>query len=241
MKIVGAFGRKIRTCLSCGTALKDRRRRYCSQDCRGQLSSYLNRRTGLLSALNTRYATFYFDDFSIVMDILPYGTEQIFSFAASRSPGKKPVEDFCCLARFLGNVWWAEKKRTSKRYLASMSVLDRGRVVNSPLSSVIPRRVTVPAVRKRDLGILSLNGEDLMSDGLGLKIKNAYRRQAKKHHPDLGGKASDFRRLQQAYEKLIQWSRNPTYVRYSGFPDKWLYEGSANRWVQPAVAIRHHA
>ncbi len=217
--------------------MTDKRRRYCSQDCRGRLRLYLNRRTGLLAALNTRYATFYFNPSIIVMDVLPYGTDQIYSFAAYRNPGKKPVDDFCGMARFLGKVWWSEKDRTKKRYLASLCVLDKAQRTDSPLSAVIPRSVTVPAVKKADLKILSLKGEDLVPNGLNWKIKNAYRIQAKKLHPDLGGKASDFRRLQEAYEKLVLWSRNPTFLRYSGFPDKWLYEGWSNRWVQPA-AIR---
>ncbi len=230
-------GKRVKTCLSCGEPLTDKRRRYCSQNCRGRLRSYLNRRTGLLAALNTRYATFYFNPSTIVMDVLPYGTEQIYSFAACRNPGKKPVDDFCGMARFLGKVWWTERDRTKKRYLASLCVLDKAQRTDSPLSAIIPRSVTVPAVKKADLKILSLRGEDLVPNGLSSKIKNAYRTQAKKLHPDLGGKASDFRRLQEAYEKLISWSRNPTFFRYSGFTDKWLYEGCFNRWIQPA-AIR---
>jgi hypothetical protein len=188
-------------------------------------------------ALNTRYATFYFDKSTVIMDILPYGAEQIFSFAAARTPGKKPVDDFRDMAQLLGSIWWSVKKRTRKRYLASLHVLDRARRVDSPLSMIIPKSVMVPAVKKETLKILRLDVHELGADGLKWKIKSAYRRQAKRHHPDIGGEATKFRRIQEAYEKLMQWSRNPTYLRYSGFPDKWLYEGSANRWSQPS-AIR---
>ncbi len=221
-------------CLSCGVRLNSSRQRYCSPFCRQQLKEYLNRRTGLLVALNTRYATFYFTDFIIVMDILPYGTNQIFSFIIARTPGNKPVVDFCDMFQALGSLWWSEKRRTRKRYMATLQVLDIARRVNSEMNRIIPRRVMVPAVRKKDLRILCLDKNDLLLDGLEGRIKTAYRRQAKKHHPDLGGDASKFRHLQNAYEKMIDWSKNPTFLRIKGFPDKWLYERTTNRWVQPA-------
>jgi len=36
---------------------------------------------------------------------------------------------------------------------------------------------------------------DLESANLKVTVKNAYRRQAKIHHPDLGGQASTFRKI----------------------------------------------
>ena len=39
----------------------------------------------------------------------------------------------------------------------------------------------------------------------------------------------------EAYEKLIQWAKNPIYIRQRGFPDKWFYEGARNRWIKPIV------
>ena len=64
-------------------------------------------------------------------------------------------------------------------------------------------------------------------------IKSAYRRQAKVHHPDLGGNSADFRKIQAAYEALIHWVENPVFSKRRGFPDKWFYEGMRNQWVQP--------
>jgi hypothetical protein len=225
---------KNQVCLSCGVNLNLNRHRYCSSACRQQLREYLNRRTGLLVALNTRYATFYFNDFIIVTDILPYGTTQIFSFRIDRTPGNKPVSDFCDMFQVLGNIWWSVKKKTHKRYMATLQVLDMAKKVNYQLNRIVPQCVIMPAVRKKDLSILSLDKTELLSVSLEGKIKNAYRRQAKIHHPDLGGDASKFRNLQNAYEKMIHWSKNPTFLRIRGFPDKWLYEGSTNRWIQPA-------
>ena len=72
---------------------------------------------------------------------------------------------------------------------------------------------------------------------LARRIKRAYREQVKQHHPDLGGKPATFRKIQEAYEKLIDWARNPTFVRRSGFPDKWFYDGYTQRWVQPKPTL----
>ena len=47
-------------CLSCGTTENMGTRKYCSVVCRKKLRYQLNVRTGLLKALNARYATFYF-------------------------------------------------------------------------------------------------------------------------------------------------------------------------------------
>jgi hypothetical protein len=220
-------------CLSCGAVLENRRRRYCTIDCRQRLKDSLNRRTGLLKALNIRYATFYFTSFVIVMDILPYDCRQIFSFMLPRRNGRQPVDDYCTLSNLLGNAWWAEKKRTHKRYLASRHILNQAVKTLSSPDSVIPLQRTFPAVKKSSLMALQLEKSDLRSTRLQHTIKLAYRRQAKKHHPDLGGDIHAFRKLHEAYLKLIEWSKNPTFIRSTGLPDKWLYEGYSNRWLQP--------
>ena len=202
-------------------------------DCRQHLLASLNRRTGLLRALNTRYGTFYFTDFIIVMDLLPYGTEQIYSYLLPRSPGRKPVEDFCALSNILGTVWWNERNRTKKRYRASQHVLEQASRPCAPKETVIPVALTIPSVRACNLVRLELQADDLRLADLETRIKKAYRRQVKIHHPDLGGSAQAFLKIQEAYEKLIQWAKHPTFIRRSGFPDKWLYQGENNRWVHP--------
>ena len=58
-------------CLSCGCTENMGTRKYCSVACRKNLRHQLNIRTGLLKALNTRYATFYFTEALLIMDVLP--------------------------------------------------------------------------------------------------------------------------------------------------------------------------
>jgi hypothetical protein len=220
-------------CLSCGTTEITGRRRYCSVECRKRLHYKLEVRTGLVIALNTRYATFYFSEDVIVMDMLPYGSCDIYSFSYPRSPGKKPAEDFCRMADLLGDLWWAERRRTNKRYIASHYVLEQAFRNRVPIVSVKPVMVKVPSIRRGSLTDLEIDKSVLMSPDLQKIVKNAYRRQAKEHHPDLGGNAIKFRKAYQAYEELTNWSRNPTFAKRSGFPDKWFYDGNKNRWIQP--------
>ena len=222
-----------RVCLACGGDLPTRRHVYCSPLCRPYVLAALNRRTGLLRALNTRYATFSFTERLIVMDILPYGIERIFSYMLPRNQGRKPVEDFGVLCNLLGTAWWNEKNRTHKRYLASRLVLEKASTPDVPVDSLIPRTMTRPSVRSDVLIQLEIDVEDLINSNSEAYIKQAFRRQAKKHHPDLGGNAQTFHKIHEAYERLIYWAKHPTFTHRSGFPGKWLYEGWNSRWIQP--------
>lgn len=232
--ITFSAGAKGNRCLSCGTSENMRRRKYCSIDCRQRLRYNLNLRTGLLRALNTRFATFYFTEYIITLDVLPYGSEELFSYIFPRTLGRKPVEDFCTMSNILGNAWWAERNRTNKRYLATRFLLEKAESKNAGRANIKPVEVKEPAHVAKSLTFLRLKKSDLNSPGLQKKIKSAYRKQAMRHHPDLGGDAAGFRKLHDAYEQIIKWSENPIFIRRRGFPDKWFYEGSMVRWVQPS-------
>jgi predicted nucleic acid-binding Zn ribbon protein len=110
-------------CLSCGATENNSHRKYCSIRCRQNLRQKLNIRNGLLQALNTRYATFYFSDTIIILDIVPHGTKEIFRYISKRTAANNPAADFSIMTNALGNAWWAESKRTNKNYLASQHVL----------------------------------------------------------------------------------------------------------------------
>jgi len=226
-------------CLSCGTSENMDRRKYCSIECRQRLRYQLNLRTGLLRALNTRYATFYFTDTIIILDVLPYGSAELYSYIYPRTPGSKPVDDYCTLSNILGNAWWAERNRTNKRYVATRFILEQGKNKNADAEPLRPLDVKEPAKLKKSLMFLKLQKSDLNSPGLQRKIKSAYRQQAMIYHPDRGGDAAGFRKLHNAYEQIIKWSENPVFVRRRGFPDKWFYDGGTVRWVQPTPGWRN--
>ncbi len=208
-------------------------RKYCSLDCRQKLRYTLNIRTGLLKALNTRYATFYFTEGFIILDVLPYDTREIFSFIYPRSPRKKPADTFRSMANLLGRVWWDEKNRTNKNYLAARLVLTKANRDHAKPVSVQPSEKKIPIIKSASLVALKLNKADLDSSALYARIKKAYRLQAKKHHPDRGGSSEMFRKLHHAYQELLQWAESPTFINRRGFPDKWFYNGDKNRWTQP--------
>ena len=99
--------------------------------------------------------------------------------------------------------------------------------------SVRPLEIKIPAVKGKSLINLKIGRSELKTPQLQKLIKSAYRAQAKKHHPDIGGNTAAFRKIHQAYEELISWAESPTFVERHGFPDKWFYDGNKNRWVQP--------
>jgi len=134
----------------------------------------------------------------------------------------------------LGNAWWAERKRTDRKYLASRYVLAQASRNSSLAGSIKSLETKIPAVNGKSLIHLKLDRSALESTGIEKIIKSAYRRQAKKYHPDRGGDNAAFRKINRAYEDLIRWSENPVFFKRHIFADKWFYDGCKNRWVQPA-------
>lgn len=225
--------KKPRGCLSCGTVENLNGRKYCSAQCRQRLYLQLNRRTGLLRAINTHFATFYFTKTLIVLDVLVFDSDRIFSYMYSRSEKGKPVDDFIRMANQMGRDWWKEQGRTQRRYLATRRILDNATSKGDVTDSVTPWELKKPALKQNFLVRLDLTREDLTSpDALNI-IKSAFRRQAMRTHPDRGGNAASFHRLHEAYNELISWADCPVFTRRRGFPDKWFYDGKSNRWVHP--------
>ena len=224
-----------RRCLSCDSGTV--RRRYCSVAGRQNLRRKLNARTGLLKALNTRFGTFHFTGSMVILDILPYHSREIFSFIYPRTPGAPPAEDFCRMSNTLGRAWWAERRRTNRKYLANQLVLERAQRSIDDRRSVRPLEIKTPTVVGKHLIHLRLGRKELERQELTKIIKSAFRNQAMKHHPDRGGDGHAFRAIFRAYEELLTWAESPTFIVRRGFPDKWFYDGSRNRWVQPTPAL----
>ncbi len=223
-------------CLSCGTTENIKNRRYCSVKCRQNLRQKLNMKNGLLQALNVRYATFYFSDTIIILDIVPNGIKEIFRYVSKRKEGNNPAADFSVMTNNMGEAWWAESKRTNKKYLASQHVLKLATRHAISEGSQRPRLMRIPSIKSEVLNCLEIKKDDLNSHELKNIIKNAYRRQVKIHHPDMGGQAATFRKIYGAYKELIHWADNPIFTRRRGFPDKWYYNGESEKWVQPTPA-----
>jgi len=225
-------------CLSCGTTKNINNRRYCSLKCRQNLRQKLNMKSGLLQTLNTRYATFYFSDTKIILDIVPYGFKEIFRYVGRRKEGSNPATDFHIMTNKLGEAWWAESQRTNRNYIASQYVLrlaTRHTIIDGLQR---PKLLKIPIVKNEYLNCLEIQKLDLHSHELNKIIKNAYRRQVKIHHPDLGGHAATFRKIHNAYKELLCWADNPIYINRRGFTDKWYYDGDKKKWIQPVSLKR---
>lgn len=223
-------------CLSCGTSKHMGKRRYCSVKCRQNLRQKLNMKSGLFQALNTRFATFYFSEQRIILDIVPYGLKKIFRYAAERTDGHVPAYDFNKLTNHLGEEWWKISQKTNKKYLACQHVLRMAAVFPLDDGHLRPRLIRIPTVKMESLQYLGIKKADLYSRELRTIIKSAYRTQVKVHHPDVGGRSANFRKIHDAYKDLLRWAENPVFVRRRGFPDKWYYSGETKRWVQPTSA-----
>ena len=182
-------------CLSCGTTENLEKRRYCSVACRQRLHYQLDVRSGLLKALNTRYATFYFTEGEIILDIMSSDSNDIFSFIFSRKPGNSPADDFILMSNRLGNAWWSEKQKTEKRYLANQRILTRAQKNKGSHHRISPGECLSPTLVSNSLMCLKLNKADLNSPDVVQTIKTAFRNMAKKHHPDQGGTVSNFRKI----------------------------------------------
>ncbi|MDP2855410.1 MAG: J domain-containing protein [Smithellaceae bacterium] len=190
-------------------------------------------RSGLLEAIHARFATFYFTDDLIVMDVMVHDVRDVFRFSALRTKGCRPADDFGKMANRMGEAWWEEEKRTKRKYLASRKLLELAERLTILEGLVRPRLIRVPTVKPESLQYLGMNKAERGSRELAKLIKNAYRRQVKVHHPDAGGEASTFRKLHDAYQELLRWAENPTFTRRRGFPDKWCYDGASQKWIQP--------
>jgi hypothetical protein len=225
-------------CLACGTAENINNRKYCSIKCRQNLRQKLNMKSGLLQTLNTRYATFYFSDTMIILDIVPHGIKEIFRYTSKRIAENNPAADFNIMTNELGKAWWAESKRTNRNYLASQHVLKLATRHAIIEGSQRPKLIRIPTIKMEILDCLEIKKTDLHARDLGAIIKNAYRRQVKVHHPDAGGQAATFHKMHDAYKELLRWAENPVFIRRRGFPDKWYYDGDNKKWVQPIPARR---
>lgn len=234
-KTISPYTQKYRQkrCLSCGSALNKGRRRYCSQDCKDTLVFWLGWFSDILRPVRAMYATFYFTESKLILDVLPYASKEVSTYIYTRTPGKRPAQDIKDMVLELNEAWWNEKKRTKCRWHASEHVLDKGQ------KNLVGPEAVKPVVKKgafmvkKHLTHLKIKTDNLTLSELERKIKSAYRKQAMEHHPDRGGDEEMFKRISEAYYELSKWLENPSYRTRRGVPGKWCYYGSKRKWVTP--------
>ena len=223
-------------CLSCGKIPIKPGRRYCSKECRQQINWVLSLSKGLLKAFNARYAAFSFTEDHVILDVLPVWSKGISRFAFERANGRKPAEDLKSLILESGREWHHMVESNNSRSYASLFLLEKNQKKNINPATIKPNRkarLRLSKQEKKYLKILKLDREDLSSEEHTVKIKSAYKKMAKVHHPDIGGDAEKFRQLSDAHKQMLMWAENPQYTSRKALHDCWSYDGATNRWSPP--------
>ena len=223
-------------CLSCGTDKIKPGRRYCSKECRQQISWVLSLSKGLLKTFNARYAAFSFTNKHVTLDILPVWSKGISRFVCRRTPENKPAEDLKNLILQSGKEWHHLVNNNTSKSFASLYLLKKNHKKDIDPESVKPlrkARLRLSKIENKCLKILQLDRKDLSSDGHLSKIKSAYKRMAKLYHPDMGGDEERFKQLNEAHRQMLLWAENPQFTSRKALPDCWSYDGSTSRWSPP--------
>jgi len=223
-------------CISCGGECENLRRRYCSVECRKQMLWVLSLSRGLLSILNVRYASFSFNNARVILDILPTWSKDISRFEKRRMPGKKPADDLKDLILESGTDWHRMIRNNTSRSYASLYLLKKNS--NKKLSSraLKPDGNVKPKFSRQEkeaIRFLCMKPDDLITVGCVSRIKSAYKKMAKLHHPDMGGDAEKFKRLNEAHQQMLGWAENPQFTSKKALIDCWSFDSSTNRWTPP--------
>ena len=223
-------------CLACGTDGLKAGRRYCSKTCRQQILWVLSLSKGLLRVFNARYAAFSFNNGYVILDVLPIWSKEISRFVHKRVKGRKPAEDLKHLILKSGREWYNAINNNSSKSYASLCILKKNNNQKISPSSIKPEKKVRPRLSKNErasLKLLKIKIDELFTDEKIPKIKTAYKKLAKIHHPDVGGDAEKFKKLNDAHQQMLTWAENPQFTAKKALVDCWSYDGATNRWSPP--------
>ena len=170
---------------------------------------------GLLIAFNARYAAFSFDENFVVLDILPVWSQDISRFLYRRPGGKKPAEDLKNLILQSGTDWYRLVHNRTSRSYASLVLLKKNHKKDLNPKSIRPDKKLKPRLSRFErecLKLLELQMEELFSESHVAKIRSAYKRLAKVYHPDMGGDAEKFKKLNAAHQQMLLWAEDPHFT-----------------------------
>ena len=231
-------GKRKRFCLACGeNELPKRRRRYCTDKCKRRLDFALYIATGLVQTLRARYAAFSYTEDTLILDILPIGSSVISRFMWSRSRQKKVADDLLDMIEQAGREWYQMEEESSSRWWASQGLLERTSRRDIPISAVVPVSKKTPQLNHKEknaLRVLELNKEQILAADAVQRVKSAYRRKAKLHHPDKGDTSNRFIEINEAHAELLRWAESPMFRSRTALANSWCYDSSIRRWVPPA-------
>ncbi len=223
-------------CVACGKPNIDGRRRYCSNECRDYIQWVLSLSKGLLRAVNARYAAFSFTEDRVILDVFPVWSKHVSRFVQTRVKGNKPAQDLKTLVLQFGEEWHHIVNNNGSRSYASLYLVNQNHKKDIQPSSIRPSTKSLPRLSRQEtksLEMLKLKRTDLSSQSSAIKIKSAYKKMAKVHHPDVGGDEEAFKRLSDAHEQMLSWAQNPHYTSRRALPGCWSYDGATSRWSPP--------
>ncbi len=224
----------VKRCLACGRVLEKNQLRYCSPDCKEQFQFKLKWFNNLLRAISTKYASFLFTEDYLILNVLPHNTQTVHTYFHRRTPGRKPAQDMNQMIFDLGELWWDQMKTHRSRNMAMQTILDSGQTNIFPRDRVIPMEKIQFSHISKQMFLLEVDKTELLQQDYAEEvIKTAFRKAARKHHPDLGGDADRFRRAYQAYKDLLRWLNHSHIKTRRGIPGQWCYLGRNNAWIKP--------
>ena len=127
------------------------------------------------------------------------------------------------------------QKNNSKSY-ASLCLLKKNSYKKLPLDALKPDNKLKPRFsrqEKESIKLLNLKPDELILGRHGALIKSAYKKMAKVHHPDMGGDAEKFKRLNEAHQQMLIWAENPQFTSKKALVDCWSFDSSTNKWTPP--------
>ena len=229
---------KRQVCLACGAAaIPKGKRRYCSDKCKKRLDFALYISTGLVQALRARYAAFSYTVETLILDVLPSGSQVISRFVWQRNGHKRVADDLIGLVTTAGSEWYEMEEATGSSWWASKLLLEKASREDIPMSTVVPEEKQTPQFdnkTKHALKLLKLTKEELLCSNNVEHVKAAFRKTAKEHHPDKGGASDTFIEINEAHCKLLGWAQNPKFNSRCALPNSWCYDASKKRWSPPA-------
>ena len=114
-----------------------------------------------------------------------------------------------------GSEWYAIIGDNNSKSYASLSLLKKNCNSDIPVRSIRPESKKKPRfskAEKESLKCLRLKLEEIISEEKTSRIKSAYKKMARIHHPDMGGDAEEFRKVKDAHEQMLMWAKNPQYT-----------------------------
>ncbi|RLB82967.1 MAG: hypothetical protein DRH17_04180 [Deltaproteobacteria bacterium] len=154
-----------------------------------------------------------------------------------RSKHKKVADDLLDLIEQAGREWYEREEQTKSRWHASQHLLDKASRQDLPIHVVVPVSRRTPQLNHKEktaLKLLDLTKEQILAADNIQYIKSAYRRKAKRHHPDKGDTSNKFIQINDAHSELLNWAESPRFRSRRALPNSWCYDASRKRWVPPA-------